>query len=353
MNTVRATALSAIAIVAIGCGDKDLDTAPPCEVGIDETFPAAGSTNAYYRAELEAHLTDSDPTATISVDGRNGTSWLNEDQDVVYFTPDEPFDPNTDYTFTVSYCRGEAPVSFRTNDLGTELVDQTALLGNVYNLNLQDGRVVVPEGVGSVLEQYLEVQILIKVANVDADYLLMYGALADEDDPTFQDYCTETMDFPEAEFVDSPFFLIGPADTTISVGGYSVTIDQLEISGTFSSDGSYWGGGVLAGSVDTRALMSLVGDDAEDSAVCDLVAGFGVSCVICVEDGEPYCLEIKAVDLGGELLSNDIEQIALEKCHASCDDTCEDTDGDGVYDQFNNAECDLDFEETCPPPEEG
>ncbi len=351
MNTVRATALCAIALAAIGCGDKDLDTAPPCEVGIDETFPAAGSTNAYYRAELEAHLTDSDPTATISVDGVSGTSWLNEDQDIVYFTPDTPLAPNTDYTFTVSYCRGDAPVDFRTNDLGSALSDPASLLGNVYNLNLQDGRVVVPENVGSVLEQYLEVQILIKVAEVDADNLLMYGALADEDDPTFQDFCTETMDFPSASFDEAPFFGIGPADTTISVAGYTVTIDQLEISGTFSSDGEYWGGGVLAGSVDTRALKSLVGDDADDSAVCDLVAGFGVSCITCEEDGQPYCLEIKAVDLGGVLMENDIETIALEKCHASCADTCEDTDGDGVADQFTNAECDLVFEDTCPPPE--
>ena len=35
MNTVRATALCAIALAAIGRGDIYLDTAPPCEIGID------------------------------------------------------------------------------------------------------------------------------------------------------------------------------------------------------------------------------------------------------------------------------------------------------------------------------
>ena len=281
-----------------------------------------------------------------------GTSSLNGDEDVVYFTPDSPLSPNTDYTFTVSYCRGEAPVSFRTNDLGTAIADPSALQGKVYSLNLQDGRVVIPEGVGSVLEQYLEVSILFEVASADANNLSMFGALAGEDDPTQQDYCNQTLDFPDASFADAPFFGIGPADTTITVAGYSVTIDELEITGTFASDGSYWGGGVLAGSVDTRALKSLVGDDAEDSAVCDLVAGFGVSCVACGDGSGEFCLEIKAVDLGGELIDGgDIEVIGFEDCHTSCADTCADTDGDGTFDALTNESCDLVFEEVCAQPE--
>ena len=96
MTTLRALTISAIALAAIGCGGKDdTDTAPPCEVGIEETFPAAGSTNAYYRGVIEAHLSDPDPTATITVDGVTGTSSLNGDEDVVYFTPDAPFSPNS------------------------------------------------------------------------------------------------------------------------------------------------------------------------------------------------------------------------------------------------------------------
>jgi hypothetical protein len=348
MTTLRALTLSAIVLTALGCGEKDaVDTAPPCDVGIDETFPAAGATNAYYRGVVEAHLTDSDPTATITVDGVSGTSWLNEDEDVVYFEPDEAFAPNTDYTATISYCRADAPISFRTSDLGSSIADPASLVGNTYDLDLQSGRVVIPEGVGSVLEQYLEVVILFKIAELSGDDLTMYGALADEDDATQQDFCTPTLDFPPADFSTAPFFGIGPADTSISVAGYSVDIQQLEITGTFSADGSYWGGGVLGGVVDTRALKSLVGDDAEDSAVCDLVAGFGVSCVPC-EDGTDFCLEIRAVDLSGSLIEGgNVEELEFEDCHASCVDTCADTDGDGTYDAFSNESCDLVFEDVC------
>lgn len=349
MTTVRALTLSAIAIAFVGCGDKDAEeTAAPCDISIQETFPAAGATNAYYRGAIEAHLTDEDPTAVITMDGVAGTTWLNEDQDIVYFQPDEPLTPNTDYEFTVSYCFADAPVSFRTSTLGEAIADPASLVGNTYDLNLQDGRVVVPEGVGSVLEQYLEVSILIKVDDLTGNDLTMNGALADEDDSSLQDYCTPTLDFPVADFSTAPFFGIGPADTTINVAGYSVTIEDLEVTGTFSSDGTYWGGGVLAGVIDTRALSSLVGDDAEDSAVCDLVAGFGVSCVTCASDGTDFCLEIRAVDLGGELLTeSDVETIEYEDCHASCSDTCADTDGDGTFDGFTNASCDLVFEDVC------
>ena len=55
MTTVRALTLSAIAIAFVGCGDKDAEeTAAPCDISIQETFPAAGATNAYYREAIEA-----------------------------------------------------------------------------------------------------------------------------------------------------------------------------------------------------------------------------------------------------------------------------------------------------------
>jgi hypothetical protein len=45
-----------LALTAASCsgGDKEvIDTQPPCGVEIDETIPAAGATNFYYRGEIE------------------------------------------------------------------------------------------------------------------------------------------------------------------------------------------------------------------------------------------------------------------------------------------------------------
>lgn len=45
--------------------DDDGEIDPPCEVFVEETVPASDSTDAYYRADIEFHLSDPDPTATI------------------------------------------------------------------------------------------------------------------------------------------------------------------------------------------------------------------------------------------------------------------------------------------------
>jgi len=311
-----------------GCTSPDAaDSAlPECGVGIKETFPAAGSADFYYRGEIEVHLDDADDTAVISMD-QAGTSWRSEDNKTVYYTLEAPLDPSTAYSFDVSYCTADVTIDFSTSELGKDIADIDGLVGTVYDLDLSSGRIVIPEGVGSVLESYLTVQILLEVASAGAEIEFL-GAIGDEDNPGTQDYCTETLNFPEAaDFSDAPFFRIGPATTTITVAGYEVTIEDLEISGTFSEDGSWFGGGVLAGSIDTAPLAVLVGDDEEDDAVCNLVAGFGVSCVEC-PNGTDLCLEIKAVDLSGTAIEADVEEIAQGDCHENCDASWENEECD-------------------------
>lgn len=324
---MRAILLASTALMIMSCGDKDDsgDTQPACGVEIRETFPASGSTAAYYRGEIEFVLSAPDDSAVLTVDGVTGTSAVNEDGLAVVFTPDAPLAAGTSYTATLNYCSGEASVDFTTSGLGTPLSDPSVLEGSVYSLNLQDGRIVIPAGVGSVLEQYLEVTLFIKVDSASGGTLNMYGALAD-DAGTGQDYCSETLDFPEADFSNAPFFAIGPQDTTISVAGYTVTIDDLFISGDFAADGSYWGGGVLEGKVDTRPLVDLIEEGGEEDAVCAIVAGFGVSCEPCPADGQPFCLSIKAVDLGGEQVSAPVEPIDMSDCHESCPDSADNPD---------------------------
>lgn len=306
------------------CKDAEpIDTAPACTVEIDETFPADGETNAYYRGAIEFHLSDPDPTATLSVDGVTGTSSLNEDGDVVTFTPSAPLAPSTTYSASLSYCRGDATVSFTTSGLGGTIADPSDLNGRVYNLDLQaeDVRIVIPEGVGSVLESYLDVTLFIQVSEANGSELSMFGAVANED-ASAQDYCSPTLDFPTASFTEAPYFEVGPQTTTIAVAGYTVTIDDLFISGTFAADGSYWGGGVLAGSVDTRPLVDLVEEGGEDGAICEIVSGFGVACEICPGDGQPYCLSIKAIGLGGdEVTTTTLEEITQSDCHEMCPDS--------------------------------
>ncbi|MCP4921025.1 MAG: Ig-like domain-containing protein [Proteobacteria bacterium] len=320
-----------LALALAGCdgtnADSGLVEACGVEISDQDIWPAPNSSDFYYRGTIEVHLSDADDTAEISMDGVTGTTWRSDDNKTVYFTPDAPLEPNTEYTYTVSYCTADAAITFTTSELGGTMSDPTIIEGMVYDLALDSGRIVIPEGVGSVLESYLTVQIFLEVTSA-GDEIEFLGAIGDEDVPGQQDYCTETLDFPEAaDFSEAPYFKIGPATTNISVAGYEITIEDMLISGTFSSDGTWFGGGELSGSIDTRPLAVLVGDEEEDDAVCNLVAGFGVSCIPC-PDGTNFCLEIKAVDLVGTAADTDVEEIAQGDCHENCDASWENEECD-------------------------
>lgn len=355
LNRITLVAIAALSLTACKDGEVE-ETAAPCGVEISKTAPAAGNTNFYYRGDIRVTLTDADPTAEISVDGVTGTSTLADDSKSLSFTPDAPLDPSTPYTFNVDYCGGNATVDFTTSSLGGAIADPSSLSGNVYSLDLQadDVEIVIPAGVGSVLESYLEIALLLEVESADASTLSMFGALGQEDDGEAQEFCDPTLPFPDADFTGAPYFQLGPQTTTISAAGYDVEIRDLFISGTFASDGSYWGGGVLQGSVDTRPLVPLLedcdadgstpetDDDCEEGAICELVEGFGVACEDC-GDGSEFCLEIKAIGLGGDAVSTDLEEVPLNDCHEQCSETWN-LDGDGNWDgTWANAECTLPY----------
>jgi hypothetical protein len=348
--------LPLLALAVFGCnGDKDATddtgTETGCEVEIRETFPAADSPDFYNRGLVQFVLNKADDTAVASVDGVAGTSSLNDRNDIVTFTPDAPLAASTSYKATLDYCTGTASISFTTSELGASLDSDDVIQGAVYSLDLASGRVVIPEGVGAVLQEYLEFELLLSPTEFTDSTINVRAGLADATDPTHQSWCDPTIPFPEGT-LDGSYFQIGPQSTTIAVADYEVTIDDLLISGTFAPDGSYFGGAVFAGVVDTRPLVPLLfeGDD-DPNAICSFLTGFGVSCVNCNDDPTtPYCLQIRAIDLIGEGVegATPLEEIALENCHESCEDSWQREeatgdpllDGDGNW-MHTNESCDL------------
>jgi hypothetical protein len=320
----------------VACG-KDTDSTEDsgdvgCEVEVRKTYPAADAEDFYYKGTVEFHLNKADDTAEISVDGVDGTSWRNDRDDIVYFKGTDALAPSSTYTATLSYCTGEPSISFTTSALGEAVADDIDLTGFTYSLDLQSGRVVVPEGVGAVLQDYMDFQILVQPTSVSATELGILGGIPDGDDPSHQDYCAPSIPFPAADFTSAPFFQFGPQSTTINVADYSITIDNLMIAGTFSADGSWFGGGTLAGEVDTRPLVPILFPDEEDpNAICDFIEGFSVYCVPCGGDETiPFCLQIEAQDMVAESTGGaTVEFVEMENCHALCADTF-DENGDIV-----------------------
>ncbi len=287
--------LFALALLLPACdgGDKDdsaVDSA--CDVTVT-TFPATGSFDAYYRGDIEFRLTGLDSTATIETD-IVGVQSLSSDGLTVYWTPTEALLPSTSYSATLHYCGGDATISFTTSALGTAMADESVLQGKTYLLDLENARVTEPPGIGALIAGELGgVSIYVGVTDLAEDQITVIGALGREDVENTQEYCDPSIDFPVADFSESPHFEIGgEGKTSITVADVTVEIQNLRIAGDFSADASYFGGGVLEGTIDTRPLDSLLDDSGEPGAICETATSLGVTCVPCT-DNEPYCLSLK------------------------------------------------------------
>lgn len=330
----RYAALVALAGFAAACNGDDCDTATEtcdtdttCENAIDEVFPAAGETGVYYRTAIEVTLDEEEADASITLSDANGdvAGTSSVSGDVITFTPDAALAPNTEYTITVNYSCGAPQTSFTTSEVGAA-AETTDIEGNVYSLDLASGRFVEPAGIGAILGDFLDQQVLIGVQSASSTEIQMIGALG-EGEPPAQGTCDPTIDFPVADFAGNPFFQIGPETTTLAVAGYTVTIDDLEISGAFAPDASYIAGAVLAGTIDTRPLVPLLDADSDcsegytactgseddpadccdENAICATAVQIGVACETCA-DGEDFCLSLYVDSMtaaqvaGGEIL---------------------------------------------------
>ncbi len=330
MNKNHLTLLAALALV--GCKDKgdsgDVNDTS-CTVETKAEYPIDGQPDAYYRANVEFSLSEADTSASISLADASGaavsgTSSLNDDSDYVTFSPDAPLAPSTSYTATISSCDGEtASITFTTSALGTAMSEDPT--GKTYVVDLAGGRFVKPAGVGDLIGGLLENAILIGVVSADTE-LEIRGAIS-SDESTEQDTCTPSLDdFPNADFSQAPYFEIPEGDVAISVAGFTVEINSMSISGSFAADATYFGGGTVSGELDARDLGPLLKGQVDDTSpeyLCSLLAGFGVSCVPCVSDNEPYCAELKVVDLVADEQSGELVQVELEDCHETCAASCD------------------------------
>lgn len=324
------------ALALVGCNkDKDgtgdgTDTPVTCTTKIsDSSYPYPGQIDFYYQADLVIVFSDEKHEANdftlMDASGAEvtGTLTWNTDNDEATFSPDAPLSPSTTYTMVVSYCAGEAEISFSTSSLGSE-VDVTELPGKAYQIDLGSANFVEPEGIGTVIGGLLEQNILVGVTEASDTTVKMIGAISDADDADGdgnleeQDPCNPTIDFPEAAF-ENPHFQVGPETTTISAAGYDITIEDLEIGGDFASDASYFGGGTLSGTVDTRPLAPLLDEGGGEGAICDLVLELEYGeCQPCPADGEPFCLTLVVNRITATELSSGLTVLTEDTLPAEC-----------------------------------
>ena len=322
-----------IALASFGCtngkdsgvGDTDISG---CDITAAAEYPIDGQADAYYRANVEFELSDPDDTASITVTDATGAEvagavTLEDDGELVVFTPSAPFASATTYTATLSWCGGDASIGFTTSELGGDLTAD--LTGKTYNIDITSGRFVEPAGVGDLLGGLLEQTILFGVTEVTDSTISFRGAISLEGS-TEQDTCTPSLDdFPAAD-LEGPYFNLAADELALSVAGFEINIDSIAISGTFAPDGSYFGGGELEGELDARDIGPLLKgqiDDTSPDAVCELLIGFGVACQPCSSDGESYCATILVDQLIGAEQSGEVAQILESDCAEGCADSCD------------------------------
>ena len=142
-----------------------------------------------------------------------------------------------------------------------------------------------------------------------------------------------SIDFPVADFSETPHFEIGgEGKTTISVADITVEIQNLRIAGDFASDASYFGGGVLEGTIDTRPLDSLLDDSGEAGAICNTAESLGVTCVPC-SDNEPYCLSLKVDSITATEAPLELVEIKGSDCAGCLEGVPADTSAECAPDQ--------------------
>lgn len=284
-------------------GNTDCDP-----VSVVASTPDNGATDVAFTTEISFTLSGPDTTAEITTD-IPGSQSVSSDGLTVSWVPSAPLASETTYTVDLKYCGGSTSVEFTTAESFAGKVENS-----VYGLELANATIDEPAGVGGMLGDYLPEYVLVEVVSADAASLKLMGALAVEgSNPPEQDVCTESIDFPTADFGGQPYFQVGPADTMFAVAGYNVTLYDMMLAGTFNADGSAIENGELEGSIDARDIAGAVGFDAE--TLCMYLGYFGGSCSACPSDGEPLCLTLAVSNLNGDVIDGlDLVEVTNPQC---------------------------------------
>ncbi len=309
-----------------------------CSATVRTVSPASdGQTNFYFRDDVIFSVTEGAETAQIIVKAENGdrvegTTWVDEsstDEEAVrvFFTPDEPLQPETEHKATLRYCGGSPSVQFRTSSLGLPIDNPALLSGWTYNMDLSKARVEKPGIAAQALLTLVDDHLALQVNGLYEDALDVTIAPTDAR-TNEQNTCIPTLhaDMPN-NFSSTPTFVMGPIDVPVSLAGYEVTLYKAKATATFAADGSFFAGGTIAGSLDARDLArALAGRDILPSdspeAVCDVIANAKLPCTEC-QDGEPYCLYLEVREVSGHPINTVLQPIEQLNCDVDCPNSCE------------------------------
>ena len=314
-----------------------------CNISILETVPYPGSTNAYYRDSIEVVLSDVDSTATVTVStsGAEIAGQVVREENVIIFQPDVPLQPSTQYQISVSYCGSEAPaqIDFSTSDVGSPLNGGTTILEErSYVVDLNQGTVIEPLGIGEFLQTLLNNKFLIDVQQVNPTQAFVRMALS-KTNTTQQNHCVPTIeDFPIVELEEAPYFTLSGTNIPIVIDQYQLLLYEFSTLGTINPQGTEFVEMDAYGILDLREVFPILQDfNLNAETVDDFVTyleELSVEITSC-SDAQKYCMTIVMSDLKAQEIQQNVTAVCAPNCHAEC--------------EVQNQTCDTpqDIDDTC------
>lgn len=159
------------------------------------------------------------------------------------------------------------------------------LTGRVYAIPPGAVEFDDPPGVGPLMGEAIDRDMLLYVSSHTANTITLAGALAGTEGG--QDPCERVVWFPPAVLQGSAF-AIGPTDWEIVIAGADITFGGFELESTFDATGQRFGGGRMETELDARDVDEALPDG---MYACDLVRSAGGSCRAC-SDGYIGCFTL-------------------------------------------------------------
>ncbi len=334
-------------LVAADCGgipddDDTVNAAPPPSILV--VAPESGETDVAPTDLIWVRFDVAPTTADITIEPAvAGAVELAESGRRVAYTASAALAPDTTYTATISWSWSDgsdsAPWEFTTGPYGTPL-EQAAidgLIGTTFELNLADADFIEPEGIGSVLGGVLAdtplMFTMLDTSDLGAGDVHIMGAVGVQKvEPVEQDLCSSTLPFtygPDGALGGgddttaawaNPDISMEGSDLRLIVAGNTVNVFEMSLAATFHPDGTRYAAGAFAGTIDARDIRDL------GETICDLA-----TCEACDSDGEPWCLDLHAVNVRGE--THDFP-IVERLCHDIIQEDLDDVGCEGAAESY-------------------
>jgi len=286
-----------------------------CDVQVVDTVPSNGAGNVYHRDAVTFTLTSPDPTAVVFADFP-GTQSVSDDGLTISYVPDRPLEPDTAYKVGLDYCYAQPEIRFTTSELGEPLESDLELLGVSWIVNPVGGDYLEGSGFASIMASVFDRDLVVQVIDVDGADLTMRLGVADESGSE-QDECFRTIDVTTVDFSEEPYLQFFSDRMSVQSFNGSLTLHDVDLTGTISSDADTFGGVEFSMMVDVADLVSVM-KLADVDSLCYIAENLGSECGACPEGDTDSCIPVVARGLVAPLAGMDVVHVeetnAIEGC---------------------------------------